>query len=189
MTRNAPILARAALLASLCGAAPAAMAAQVAGVTLPPAEAVQGRQLRLAGCAVRESLWMELYAVSLYLPPGVPGTDPGRILDGGTAKLLRLDVTYDGRVPDGLPEDWAQRLRDEVGREFMRTLRNQYNQLKGGDTVRIAHVPGEGSTLSVNGRVVASRPGSDLMDSMLGLWIGRDPVSANIKRLLLSGSC
>lgn len=188
MTRSASPLARAALAAALCCAAPAAQAAQVAGVTLPPAETVQGRQLRLAGCAVRESLWMELYAVSLYLPQGTPA-DAGRILDDGTAKLLRLDVTYDGQVPNGLPQDWAQRLRDEVSRDFMRTLQNQYNQLKAGDTVRIFYVPGQGTTLSVNGNTVTTRPGGELMRSMLGLWIGRDPVSGNMRRLLLSGSC
>jgi hypothetical protein len=41
----------------------------------------------------------------------------------------------------------------------------------------------------VNGRVVTTRPGSGLMDAMLDLWIGIDPISSNLKRLLLSGSC
>lgn len=74
-------------------------------------------------------------------------------------KLLRLDVTYDGKVPDGLPGEWAGRLNEEVSRGFMRTLRGHYNELQGGDTVRIAHAPGEGTTMAVNGRAVASRPG------------------------------
>jgi hypothetical protein len=188
MTRSAYPLARTALAAVMCCAAPDAWTAQVAGVTLPPTESVQGRQLWLAGCAVRESLWMELYAVSLYLPQGTP-TEAGRILDDGTTKMLRLDVTYDGRVPDGLPQDWARQLRDEVSRDFVRTLRNQYNRLKAGDTVRISYVPSQGTTLSVNGDTVTTRPGGEVMDGMLGLWIGRDPVSGNMKRLLLSGSC
>ena len=188
MPRNASTLARAALLAGVLGSTLPARAAQVAGVTLPPTETVQGQQLQLASCAAYEKLWMDLYALSLYLPPGTP-TNASRILDSGVPKLLRLDVTYDGRVPNGLPDDWAQRLRDEVSREFMRTLRNQYNDLKGGDTVRIAYVPGQGTTLMVNGNVVVTRPGSELMASMLELWIGPDPVSGNLKRLLLSGPC
>ena len=188
MLRNASTLARAALLAGVLGSTLPAQAAQVAGITLPPTETVQGRQLQLASCAAREELWMDLYALSLYLPPGAP-INAARIRDDGTAKLLRLDVTYDGRVPNGLPEDWARRLRDEVSREFMRTLRNQYDGLRGGDTVRISYVPGQGTTLAVNGRAVATRPGSELMDSMLELWIGCDPVSGNMKRLLLSGPC
>jgi hypothetical protein len=132
-------------------------------------------------------LWKDLYALSLYLPR--PTGDASAVLGEAMPKLLRLDVTYDGKVPDGLPEEWAGRLREEVSREFMRTLRGIYNELRGGDTVRIAYAPGGGTTMTVNGRVVASRPGSDLMDSLLGLWIGRNPVSENMKRLLLSGSC
>ena len=171
----------------LLGLAGPAWSAQVAGVTVPPTETVQGRQLRLVGCASREMLWMNLYALSLYLPR--PMDDASAILGESMPKLLRLDVTYDGRVPNGLPEDWASRLREEVSREFLRTLRGLYNDLRGGDTVRIAYVPGEGTTLSVNGRTVVSRPGGALMDSMLELWIGQDPVSGDVKRLLLSGSC
>jgi hypothetical protein len=125
---------------------------------------------------------MELYALSLYLPSGT-ATDASRILVGGTLKLLRLDVTYDGRVPNDLPEEWAQQLREQVSREFMRTLQNHYNNLKSGDTVRIAYVPGQGTTLTVNRRAVVTRPGSELMNAMLGMWIGRDPISGDMKRL------
>ena len=169
------------------GAAESARAAQVAGVAVPSVETVQGARLQLVGCAAREMLWEELYALSLYLPR--PVEDASDTQDESMSKLLRLDVTYDGKVPDGLPEDWAGRLREQVSRELMRTLRGLYNELRGGDTVRIAHAPGEGTTVTVNGRVVTSRPGSELMDSALGLWIGRDPLSENMKRLLLSGSC
>jgi len=188
MIRNTSTLVCATLLAGLLGAATSAQAAQVAGITLSPTETVQGHQLLLTGCGVREELWMDLYAVSLYLPQGT-AAEASRIRDSSVPKLLQLDVTYDGSVPNGLPDDWAQRLREQVSREFIRTLQNQYNDLKYGDTVRIAYVPNGGTTLSVNGRVVTTRPGSGLMDAMLDLWIGTDPISSNLKRLLLSGSC
>lgn len=186
--RAGPGIAAAFAVALCAGLLPgAAESAQVAGVTVLPVETVQGARLRLVGCAAREMLWKELYALSLYLPR--PVGDASDIQGGSMPKLLRLDVTYDGKVPDGLPEDWAGRLREQVSREFMRTLRGLYNELRGGDTVRIAYTSGEGTTVTVNGRVVASRPGNELMDGVLGLWIGRDPLSENMKRLLLSGSC
>jgi len=34
-----------------------------------------------------------------------------------------------------------------------------------------------------------ARPGSDLMNAMLKLWIGPNPVSQDIKSGLLQGSC
>ena len=188
MIRNASTLVCVILIAYLTGTSTSALAAQVAGITLAPTETVHGQTLHLTGCGVREELWMEIYTVSLYLPQGTLA-DASRIRERNVPKLLRLDVTYNGSVPNGLPDEWAQRLREQVSHEFIRTLQNQYNDLKQGDTVRIAYVPNEGTTLSVNGQVVTTRTGAELMDAMLDLWIGTNPISGNIKRLLLSGSC
>lgn len=170
----------------LAGAAPA-WSARIAGVTLPPTETVGSAQLQLVGCSAREKLWMDLYAVSLYLPREMASV--ARMTDDGVPKLVRLDVTYDGKVPDGLPSEWKQRLREHVSQEFLQTLEAHYNTLRGGDTVRVSYTPGGGTTLSVNGRTVATRPGGELMNAMLKLWVGPDPVSQDIKSQLLQGSC
>ena len=91
MAPNASTFGRTVLLASVLACARPAWAAQVAGVTLPPAETVQGTRLQLGGCAAREELWMDLYAVSLYLPQGT--TAAASMTDDQAPKLLRLDVT------------------------------------------------------------------------------------------------
>lgn len=187
MASSSSNLGRAALFAGLLACAAPAWSAQIAGVTLPPTESVQGTQLQLAGCAAREELWMDLYAVSLYLPQGATGN--ARMTDDQMPKLIRLDVTYSGEIPDGLPSEWKERLQQRVSQEFIQTLQNQYNNLRGGDAVRISYVPGNGTTLSVNGNTVVTRPGSDLMNAMMDVWIGSNPVSDNIKRHLLRGSC
>lgn len=186
MAPNASTFGRTVLLASVLACASPAWAAQVAGVTLPPTETEHGTQLQLAGCAAREEFWMDLYAVSLYLPQGMTAAS---MTDDQAPKLIRLDVTYDGKVPDGLPSAWKQRLRQRVSQEFIRTLQKQYNNLRNGDTVRVSYLPGSGTTLSVNGNTIVTRPGGELMNAMMQVWIGPDPVSENIKRLLLHGSC
>jgi hypothetical protein len=164
-------------------------AAQVtlAGVTLPPSIEADGRQLQLGGCAVREMWWMNLYTLGLYLPD--PPADVPTVLQPGTPKLVRMDVVYDGKVPSGLPEDWRERLRQEVSGEFLRTLQGLYDDLKGGDTVTFVYTPGRGMTLAVNGEQVAAKSGHETMEAMLRLFVGPDPVSENMKRLLLQGSC
>ena len=178
---------RTALFAGFLACANPAWSAEVAGVALPPTESVQGMPLQLVGCSVREKLWMDLYAVSLYLPREM--TSVARMTDNQVPKLVRLDVTYDGQVPNGLPSEWKQRLQPQVSQEFMRTLEGHYNNLRGGDTVRVSYAPSSGTALSVNGNTVATRPGDDLMNAMLKLWVGADPVSQDIKRDLLQGSC
>lgn len=187
MGSNVSDLGRAALLAGFLVCAAPAWAAQIAGGALPPTETVGGTQLQLVGCSAREKLWMDLYAVSLYLPREMASV--ARMTEDGVPKLVRLDVIYDGEVPNGLPSEWKQRLQEHVLQEFMQTLESHYNTLRGGDTVRISYAPGGGTTLSVNGKTVATRPGGDLMDAMLKLWVGPNPVSQNVKSELLQGSC
>lgn len=187
MAPSASNFGRTALLAGFLTCSIPAWSVQIAGVTLPPTETVQGTQLSLAGCASREKLWVDLYAVSLYLPQGT--TDVARMTDDQTPKLVRLDVTHDGQVPNGLPSEWRQRLQQHVSQEFMQTLERHYNDLRGGDTVRVSYTPGGGTTLSVNGNTVATRPGGDLMNAMLKLWVGANPVSEDLKNHLLQGSC
>ncbi len=185
MTRKQFRLAGCAVLIVIL-ATPLAHAAQVAGVTLPPTATVGGAQLRLKACAVREELWTNLYAVSVYLPPR---TSVAQSIPAPSAKLIRIDVTYGGQVPDGLPSDWKEGLQHYVSQEFLRTLHGLYNDLKSGDTVLVSYEPRTGTSLSVNNRQVVSRPGADLFNAMMRLWIGPSPVSQNIKRLLLSGTC
>lgn len=159
----------------------------LAGVTLPTSAEVDRRRLRLGGCAVREMWWMDLYTLAVYVPDAP--IDVATMLQPGTPKLVRMDVVYDGEVPGGLPEEWRDRLREEVSREFLRTLQDLYGDLKGGDTVAVAYAPDRGTTLAVNEEQVAARPGHGTMEAMLRLFVGQDPVSENMKRLLLQGSC
>lgn len=187
MTSNHANLQRAVLIAGFWFSAIPAWAAQVAGVSLPPTETVEGTQLQLAGCAVREQLWTNIYAVSFYLPR--ESASVASMINSQTPKLIRLDVTYDGQVPNGLPAEWKAPLQQQVSREFVQTLQGYYNDLRSGDTVRVSYVPGSGTTLSVNGNTVVTRPGDDVMNAMMKLWVGPDPVSENMKRLLLQGSC
>ena len=175
------------LFAGFLACATPAWSAQVASVALPPTETVGGTRLQLVGCSVREKLWMDLYAVSLYLPQDMASV--ARMTDDQVPKLVRLDVTYDGQVPNGLPSQWRQRLQPQVSQQFMQTLESHYNNLRGGDTVQVSYAPGGGTTLSVNGNTIATRPGGDLMNTMMSLWVGANPVSQDIKRDLLRGSC
>ncbi|RZA30534.1 MAG: hypothetical protein EOP02_01220 [Proteobacteria bacterium] len=169
-------------------AVPQATAAEIAGITLPETEVVQGTHLALGACAVREELWTNLYVVSLYLPQQ-PNMSVAQLSASHRPRLVRIDVTYDGAVPDGLPSSWKDRLQQQVAAEFLRTFQGLYNNLRGGDVVRLSYAPQTGTVVSVNGREVATRPGDAVFNTMAQMWIGPDPISENIKRLLLKQAC
>jgi hypothetical protein len=154
---------------------------------LPPTLPVAGQELGLAGCAPREVLWRDVYALGLYLPRAQ--TTVGYIRDPSTAKALRLKVAYEGDVPDELPDKWQEALRRAYSQDLVRTLQGHYRTLKTGDTLTASYAPGRDTTILLNGEPIISKPGHGLMDALLGLWIGRDPVSEDMRREILAGGC
>lgn len=108
----------------------------------------------------------------------------------GTPKLVRMDVVDSGEAPGGLPEAWREGLlRQEVSRDLLRTLQGLYSGLEGGDVVTVSYAPDRGTILAASGEQVATKPGHDTMAALPRLFVGPDPVSGNMKRLLLQGSC
>lgn len=68
-------------------------------------------------------------------------------------------------------------------------LENRASILRGGDTVKVPDVLGGATPPSANDRNGAAHPGDVLMDTMPKLWVGPAPVSQDIERDSLQGSC
>ncbi|WP_119459969.1 chalcone isomerase family protein [Rhodospirillaceae bacterium SYSU D60014] len=178
------LLAILSLALPLCASADAA---RISGATLPPELTVSGRTLELAGCGTRELMLMDLYAIGLYVPR--PPLQRPQILDPQTTKAVRLQVVYDGTVPDDIPDEWRARLTDMVRQDLIRTLQGFYREIRSGDQVTITYTPDSGTTIRINGESVVAKPGHDLIHAMLTLWIGDNAISGNLRQLLLQGSC
>ncbi len=176
-----------AALVMLAAAPMAAKAATVEGVTLPPTLEVSGRELPLRGCGVREVFFMNIYVAGLYLPE--KGMSQEAILSADTAKAVRLQIVYDGSLPQDIPESWQAPLDQMVRRDLENTIKNIYQNFQAGDQVTIEYTPGFGTTISVNGERTREREGHELISPLLRLWIGDRAVSANLRELLLSGAC
>lgn len=180
-------LAATAILGSGSVLAPAdAHPAEIEGVTLASEIVYSGQRLELAGCGAREVMFfVDLYVISLYVPS--PPADA--VMEPDTTKIVQLNVIYDGSLPDDLPDEWRSGLEDRISEEMLRTLQGFYKDVRGGDIVTIGYAPDSGSTIQVNGETVITRHGNGLIDAMLDLWIGEEPISGNLKRLLLQTPC
>ena len=69
-----------------------AMAATVAGVTMPETRSIQGADLVLNGAGLREKYFFDIYVAGLYLP--VKTTSSAVVLDGETVKRLEFEFKY-----------------------------------------------------------------------------------------------
>jgi hypothetical protein len=164
-----------------------ATARTVAGVELPARTRLGDHTLALASCGVRDTLWIEHYVAALYLPSGPPKSQAVR--DPKQPKVIEMHVLGSASLPDRVPQRWRATLRDELRRDPLARVRAAYRDLAAGDRVRAAYVPGEGVSMTVNGRVVAEVPGHDLIAAMLRAWAENDPISGKLRRMLLEHPC
>lgn len=159
----------------------------VAGITLQDRVQLDGNELALAACGVRETLWIDHYLAALYLPvdakPAASMTDPDQPL------MIVLHVLSTAFMPDRIPEQWREPLREELRSDPLSSIRRTYEELAAQDRIQVAYSPGSGVTLSVNGRAITTEPGHALIASMLATWAESDPISGKLERLLLKNPC
>lgn len=103
--------------------------------------------------------------------------------------MILLHVLRGASLPDRIPQEWREPLREELGRDPLARVRAAYAELASGDRVRVTYQPGTGVTLAVNDRVVASEPRHDLIDSIQRTWADGDPLSGKLRRLALNYPC
>jgi len=186
MTRLGALVPLLAALA-LVPAGPSVQAAEVEGGTLPPTLSTGDRSLPLRGCGVREAFFMTIYVAGLYLPR--PGLAQGAILSPDTAKAVRLQITYDGSLPQEVPDSWRAPLDQMVRRDLQQTIAAIYADFQAGDQVTISYAPQAGTTVEVNGQVLRRTEGHELIRPLLRLWAGDRAVSPSLRQDLLGSSC
>ncbi len=172
---------------ALICATPAARAANLDGFDFPDTLVSPAGPLVLSGCGLREVLWYDVYAIGLYL--AVSPIEPDRIRRPDQAKLIRIEVLFDGDMPEDLPSEWRTHLDEILRRDVFKTFRELYRELKTGDRVTLAYTPAHGTSVRLNGEPEIKSAGHGVMDALLELWLGPKPVSKNLRRLLLSGKC
>ena len=157
------------------------------GIPLPDHVNAVDRTFYLTSCGMREVLWYDLYLISLYTEDA--SNELAKYRDTATPKAIRLEIRYEGDVPNSLPSEWRGHLREEISREMFTVLQDLFQDVETNDIVVIAYAPKDGNTLYLNGERQAFKPNGDLIHALLDLWLGKEPVSKNLRRLLLSASC
>lgn len=174
-------------LALLYLLATSAHAAELHDRFLPDRIERAGVVYTLTGCGLREFFFNDIYLLGMYLPVDSSSLDEIRRSD--TGKVFLLDVLYSGSMPDDLPNLWREPLAEEISSEFLEILQEHYDAVEFGDRVEFAYQPSLGEEIRINDVPVVQEPGRELIPALIDLWLGDDPVSGNLKRLLLNGRC
>lgn len=183
-----PIVCLALLLVPALGVASVGGAAVIEGVSFEPRLESDGITLDLRGYGLLHYLvFIKAYVGALYLPAAV---DSARVLEDVPR---RLEIAYFHAIT---AEDFAQatadKMADNVTPEAFRSLEPRLRQLNAlyrdvrpGDRYALTYLPGQGTTLALNGTPLGTVPGADFAAALFAIWLGADPIDRGFKAALL----
>jgi hypothetical protein len=168
-----------------------AHAGNLAGVTLPDTAEVKGQKLVLNGLGLRKRFVVKVYVGGLYLPAREKSAQ--KILSGDTPHRMVLHFLYDVSK-DQMCDAWNEGLEAntpnasaDVKKAFS-TLCSWMEPIDKGNKIVMTYVPGEGTTVEVNGKTKGTIPGAAAADAILATWIGPKPgPGEDFKEAVLGG--
>lgn len=170
-------------------------ALELEGAKLDDRVQVENAPLVLNGAGVRSILFFKMYVAGLYLSG--KQSSAGVILADAGAKRIALHVVVGesdtGRFLKGFRKG-IEKNHSEQELAALRERMNAFDQLfasikevKKGDVIALDWLPGSSMRVSLNGAELGRVPGEDFYRALLSIWIGKKPVSDDLKKGLLGG--
>jgi hypothetical protein len=170
-------------------------AAEVAGVKIDDRVklSASGPDLVLNGAGLRTRYRFKVYVAALYLPEKKSSATEVIALKG--AKRVQLWLMRDVAA-DEMSTALAEGLNANLSSAELEKLKTQIQQLnatlvalkelKEGDVMTFDLAPGAGTRISLNGQLHGTPiAGDDFHVALLKIWLGENPVQAELKKALL----
>jgi hypothetical protein len=165
----------------------AALAGELAGITMPDTLKAGEKTLKLNGLGLRKKSVFKVYVGGLYLES--PSKDAGAILASDQAKAIRLHFLRDltkAQLVEAFQEGFEANAKDKAGQKaaFDKMLA-LVPDVKEGTTMTFAYLPGKGTTLSVGGKELGVFEGKSFAAAVFAIWLGPKPPSEDLKTGML----
>ncbi len=167
-----------------------AEAKTVKGVTIPDSFKAGGTALVLNGTGMRTKFMMDIYIGALYLK--AKDTNAVRIVSADEPMSLRLHIVSGMVTPERMAENTRDGFRKSTSGnmapyqagidKFINTFKDG---IKIGDFYDIVYQPGKGVQVYKNGLPRSSVEGLPFKKVLFGIWIGGNPIQAELKNGML----
>lgn len=166
-------------------------ALEVRGVRLEDsATLVDGTRLVLNGAGVRVKFIFDVYVGALYLP--APSRQAETLLATPTANRVSMHFVYDKVDAEALREAWRDGFAANLDAAALSALgprierfNGLFTEARAGDAFVLDFMPGQGTTLSINGKAMGTIEGDDFNRALLSIWLGEHPADSGLKRGML----
>jgi hypothetical protein len=167
------------LLLAVLLVAGSAQAKVMAGVRLPDAISLQGRELPLEHVDLKKKLFFEIYVWGLYLEQKPASTKEA--IDFQGPKQLQLHFRRNINR-DQLAQAFRNFLssspagRSPEMRRYSEQLVQSLRAVRKGDSLLITYLPSKGLLISGEGSRGALIPGKDFADALFAAWLTENPI-------------
>lgn len=170
-----------------------AQTVDVAGVRYPTTATLGGAPLVLNGAGIRYKFVIKVYTAGLYLTKKADTPEAVLAMPGPKRMHVvmqrEIDANELGKLFTRGMEDNAP--REEFSKSIPGTIKlaevfSARKKLAAGDTFFVDFVPGQGTTIVVNGKALnepIKEP--EFFNALLRIWLGSKPADGNLKETLL----
>lgn len=171
----------------------AAQGVEVGGVSLADKASVGGQELVLNGAGVRKRAIFKVYVGSLYVPAKAQTTQ--EVLAKGPRRIqlnLLRNLSSDQLIEalmDGLKQNLSPAEMQAIAVQSgeMAAIMKSFGQAKEGGVVTIDFV-GTSTKIGLDGAARGTIEGAAFNDALTRIWIGENPVQADLKKAMLGGA-
>jgi len=161
---------------------------EISGVKFPASYTHESRNLTLRGYAVLNYMYViKAYAGAFYLEEGKIRAEAL----GRSARVLELEyfrnikgedfaTATDAMIKKNVTPAQYQAMKDRVDR-----FNSLYRDVKPGDRYRALYIPGRGTALYHNNRLISTTEGDDFAFAFFSVWLGKNPIDENFRSKLL----
>lgn len=190
------ILLGATLVALLSTPLAQAQTTEVAGVKYEQSAQIGGARLLLNGAGVRYKAIFKVYTAGLYL--GGKAATPEAVLAAPGPKRMHIVMLRDidanelGKLFTRGMQDNAP--KEEFSKSIAGTLRmadlfSAKKKLAAGESFSVDFVPGQGTTVLINGKAsIEPIKEPEFFSALIKIWLGHSPADAQLKEALLGKS-
>lgn len=171
-----------------------ASALELAGVKLADSIHLGSRDLLLNGAGVRTRLFFKVYVAALYLAE--KQTAANAIITDENPQRVALHMLRD-LSDEKLLHAFNEAIEANHTKVEMTMLDAPLKQMTGifhlvkevkaGDVITLDYLPASGTQISVNGGARGTIAGGMFHRALLKIWLGEEPVQADLKQQLLGG--
>lgn len=161
------------------------------GVTLPANLKVEKTELKFNGGGIRKKAFFKVYVAGLYASEKTK--DAAKLLSGNQELAVRLQITSSvvssSNMSESIREGFEKSTKGNTAPlkakidAFINTFSKE--EIKEGDVFILYYSPEDGVKAYKNGKFQSTTAGVDFKNALFGIWLGSDPIDADLKAGLL----